>query len=163
MLRGRLLRPGCIPLLMPRRRGHDGMQYTGRWDGNRGNLEWFVEESRLGLPTKDAMGAVVWTSSRGCPVCRCPAVRISLPHPPGMLRHTRNCCTNPLILLSICAFSLSETALGGVKRFSASSPLLSAPNRALLITQHQNGTVLLRASGMLLPRLVESTITQPPR
>lgn len=65
--------------------------------------------------------------------------------------------TNPSILPSICAFSLSETACGGVY-----NPWPS-PKTTRFKTQHQIGTLLLNASGMLFPLLVESTITQPPR
>lgn len=98
-----------------------------------------------------------------CRVCRYPGVVSVVDLLASRVKYrTKNCFTNPSIFLSICVFSLPETALGGVNKLRASSPFLSTPKIALFITQHQNGTVLLSASGMLFPLLVESTTTHPP-
>lgn len=56
---------------------------------------------------------------------------------------------------SICACSDLPTNCAGVCSFPAAT---SSENTILLITAHQIGTVFDRASGMLLPRLVESTM-----
>jgi hypothetical protein len=71
---------------------------------------------------------------------------------------TRNCRTKPSILLLIWACSLNDIACGGVYNECT----LSVPKTARLMTQHHIGIVLLSASGMLFPRLVESTTTAPP-
>lgn len=138
------------------------MQRTTGWKSGKsgvvgGSVElWVTQIGRRGFWSFDRSAGrlglqISWCSERGVDLCSWS----------GQVR-TKNCCTNPSILLSICVFSLSETALGGVNRLNASSPFFSTPKSALSITQHQKGTVLLSASGILFPLLVESTITHPP-
>ena len=63
------------------------------------------------------------------------------------LRLTRNCFTNPSILLSICACSDAETAWGGVCRSCGPE----SGKRTRFMTQHHIGTVLESASGIPAP------------